>query len=364
MRKLLPAIVALVLVAGLTAVLAPNWQVALRAEKSRTPAPSQPSAIAVEAAPAIATVYQEDLRSVGSLMSDESVQIASEIAGRIASFEFTEGQPVTAGDALIKLDDALAKAELMDAQARFELARSNRERAQALSKSGYVTGRAHDEAKADFETTQAALELAKVKLAKHIIRAPFDGIIGLRNASVGAYVSTGTSIVNLEKIDVLKIEFKLPEGALTQITMGQSVEVEVDALPGRTFSAEIYAVNPMVDVNGRALHVRARMKNPNLMLRPGLFARVTVKGRESREVVVVPESAIVLRAGEAFVYVIENGKAVETKVTLGKREAGKVQVISGLHGDAIVVVAGQLRLRNGVAVEVVQSPSPAELEKS
>src|SRR5690606_746814 len=211
---------------------------------------------------------------------------------RIASFEFKEGQPVSAGDPLIKLDDSLAQAELVDAKARFELARANRERARKLSTSGYTTEQAHDEADAAFETARAALELATVKLDKHTIRAPFDGIIGLRNASVGAYVSIGTPIVNLEKIDVLKLDFKLPEAALTQITTGQRVLVEVDAVPNRTFPAEIYAISPMLDVNGRALHVRARMKNPDLLLRPGLFARVTVKGRETREVVLVPESAI------------------------------------------------------------------------
>lgn len=363
MRKLLLAILALVIAAGGAVLLVPDWQAKLHAEKSPKPAP-QAHAVSVEVAPAISAVYQEDLRSVGSLMSDESVQVASEIGGRISGFEFTEGQPVSAGDALIKLDDSLAQAELVDTKARHELARANRNRARTLSKSGYTTEKAHDEADAAFETSRAALELATVKLDKHTIRAPFDGVIGLRNASVGAYVSIGTPIVNLEKIDVLKLDFKLPEAALTQITTGQGVLVEVDAVPGRTFPAEIYAISPMLDVNGRALHVRARMKNPNLLLRPGLFARVTVKGRETREVVLVPESAIVPRGGETFVYVIEGGKAVETRVTLGKREDGKVQILSGLQADSTVVVAGQLKLRNGVEVDVVQSQTTRQLEKS
>ena len=120
----------------------------------------------------------------------------------------------------------------------------------------------------------------------------------------------------------------------------------------------------MVDVNGRALHVRARMENPDLLLRPGLFARITVKGRETREVVAVPESAIVPRGGESFVYVIQGGKAVESKVTLGKRENGTVQVLSGLSAGSTVVVAGQLKLRDGATVEVVQTVSGPELEKS
>lgn len=364
MRKLWPVIFVLLIAVGLAVVLVPGWQKALRAEKGPQPAPAQARAVAVEVASAISAVYQEDLRSVGSLMSDESVQVASEIAGRIESFKFAEGQSVSAGDELVKLDDALARAELVDAQARFELAQANLERARTLSKNGHMTERANDEAKAAFETARAAVELANVRLAKHKILAPFDGIVGLRNASVGAYVSIGTPIVNLEKIDVLKLDFKLPEAALTQISPGQSVTVEVDAIPGRTFSAEIYAINPMMDVNGRALHVRARMANPDLILRPGLFARVTVKGRESRNVVMVPESAVVPRAGESFVYMIQGGKAVETKVTLGRRTSGMVQILSGLEANTTVVVAGQLKLSNGSAVEIVQTQSPTALEKS
>lgn len=366
MRKLLLAFSALVLSTGLAVVLVPDWQIPPRAEKGRQAAPSKTgaSAVAVEADFARAAVYNEDLRSVGSLMSDESVQVASEIAGRIESLAFQEGQPVKAGDVLVKLDDALARAEVDDVKARLELARANRDRANTLSKQGHVSERVHDEAGANFEIARAAMELAAVKLSKHTIKAPFDGIVGLRNASVGAYVSIGTPIVNLEKIDVLKIDFKLPESALTQISTGQSVTVEVDALPGRTFSAQVYAISPMVDVNGRALHIRARMANPDLLLRPGLFARIVVKGRESREVVTVPESAIVPRGGESFVYIIEGGKAVERKVTLGKREGGNVQILSGLAARSMVVVAGQLKLRDGVAVEVVQSQSRSELEKS
>jgi len=363
MRKLLLAVLALVLATGLAIVLAPQWQAALRAEKGHQATPSQARAVAVEAAPASTAVYQDDLRAIGSLMSDESVQIASEISGRIESFAFSEGQPVRAGEEIFRLDDALARAELTDAKARYDLASANRERARTLSKNGHVSERAQDEANANYEIARAALELASVKLEKHVIKAPFGGIVGLRSVSVGAYVSIGTPIVNLEKIDVLKVDFKLPESALTQIDTGQSVAVEVDAVPERTFSAEIYAINPMVDINGRALHVRARMPNPDLVLRPGLFARILVKGRESRQVVQVPESAIVPRGGESFIYVIEGGKAVETKVTLGKRDSGKVQVLSGIGADATVVVAGQLKLRNGVAVEVVQTQNRPGLEK-
>jgi membrane fusion protein (multidrug efflux system) len=366
MRKGIVLIAAIAGIGALALAASPGMRGAIGAEKTTKAAPkaAAPGAVTVEATTARLSIQRSDMRAVGSLASDESVQIAAEIAGRIAHFAFKEGQSVAAGADLISLDDALARAEVADAKARFDLAYANRERARQLSKTGNVTERAQDEAVANLETSRAALELANVRLSKHYIKAPFAGMVGLRKVSVGAYVSVGSPIVNLEKIDVLKVNFKLPEMVLADISIGQKVDVEVDALPGRTFSAEIYAIDPQVDVNGRALQIRARMDNPDLVLRPGLFARILVKGRTTREVVSVPESAIVPRGGDMYVYQVQDGKAVEAKVTLGQRGDGMVQITSGLSPNAVVVVAGQLKLRNGAVVEVVQAPQPARPEKN
>jgi membrane fusion protein (multidrug efflux system) len=315
--------------------------------------------VSVEAATATATSSSTDLRAIGSLQSDESVQIASEIAGRVTALPFSEGGTVKAGDVLVKLDDALVQAEVSDTQARYELATGNLGRANTLAKSGNVTERARDEATANSETARAALELAKVRLSKHIIRAPFSGVVGIRKVSPGAYVAIGQPIVNIEKIDTLKVEFKLPELFLSQIKVGQEVEVEVDALPGRTFPGTIYAIDPQVDVNGRALAIRAKLPNPDLVLRPGLFVRIVVKGVAKRSVLVVPESAIVPRGADKIVFSVENGKAIETKVTLGARKDGRVEVLDGLKPDAVVVTAGQQKLKNGSSVEFVAgAPAP------
>ncbi len=366
MRKQVLIGIALLAVGAAAIAMVPDWKATLRAEKlppgkAKTVAPA---AVSVEAIAVKAATYRTDLRAVGGLASDESVQVSSEIAGRIASFAFSEGQPVAEGVDLIKLDDALARAEVADAQARFDLAQANRERARALSRTGNVTERAQDEAIANLGTARAALDLATVRLSKHVIKAPFAGVVGLRNASVGAFVSVGTAVVNLEKIDYLKVNFKLPEAALTQVRIGQSVEVEVDAVPGRKFSAEIYAIDPQVDVNGRALQIRARMPNPDLLLRPGLFARILVMGQTSRDVVVVPESAIVPRGNDMIIYQIRDGKAHEVRVTLGRRANGEVQILSGVEPDSIVVTAGQLKLRNGTTVEVVQRQAQASEDRS
>lgn len=314
--------------------------------------------VPVETAVSRAEKRTTDIPAVGNLRSDENVQIAPEVAGRIANIAFEEGEAVKQDDVLIRLDDALARAELAETEARFNLAKANFDRAETLTKSRNIAERAYDEARANFESARAAVELARVRVDKHEIRAPFPGVVGIRMHSVGAFVSIGTTIVNLEKIDVLKVDFKVPEIFYADVHVGQSIEVTADALPGRTFSAEIYAINPLVDVNGRALQVRARLANPDLVLRPGLFARVSVKGKQAREVVLVPESALVPRGGETFVYRVEGGKAVESKINIGGRLAGEVEIIEGLDSGATIVVAGHQRLRDGVAVDVVMAAPP------
>jgi membrane fusion protein (multidrug efflux system) len=337
-----------VVVSRLEAKLAEPAAQADGARRSQPPSP-------VEVATTRVATATRDIEAVGSLLSDESVEIASEIAGRVAEISFKEGQPVEEGATLVKLDDRLARAEVDDAKARFDLAAANNERAKALSQRGHVAGRAADEAVSNFETAQAALELARVRLSKHELKAPFSGVVGTRRVSPGAYLSAGAPIVNLEKIDTLKVDFKVPETFLGDVAVGQDIELTVDALPRRTFQGEIYAINPQVDVNGRSLQIRARIANPERVLRPGLFARIRVRGLEERSVVMVPESAIVPRGGESFIYRVENGRVVEEKVTLGERRNAEVEIVGGLEGAAVVVTAGQQRLRDGAEVEVVSA---------
>jgi membrane fusion protein (multidrug efflux system) len=332
-------------------------QPASSASPGQTPqpaaAPSRPG-LPVETAKARPVRSTQEIRTIGSLQSAESVKVAAEVPGRVAEILFREGQPVKADEVLVKLDDDLARAELADAQARQKLAEANLGRANQLARTGSGTERARDEAVAASETGRAAVELARAKLDKHTIRAPFAGLAGLRGLSVGAFVNTGTEVANIESIDPIKVDFSVPETLLTDVRVGQSVEITLDALPGRSLTGTIYAIAPVVDVNGRSLRVRARLPNPDGILRPGLFARIVVKGGE-QEVVMIPESAVTPRDRDFLVFRIENGRAVETKVELGARKAGEVEIRKGLSADTVVVTAGQQRLRNGSAVAVVAS---------
>jgi membrane fusion protein (multidrug efflux system) len=327
-----------------------------RGERGRSGERGQGRAVPVEVAVARKATATDDLWSIGSLRSDESVQVSSEVTGRIAEITFKEGEQVKAGAVLVKLDDALAKAEVADAKARLELAQANFERAQNLSRSGSGTERALDEATAALGTSRATLALAETRLSKLSITAPFDGRVGLRDMSIGAYATPGALMVNLEKIDELKVDFRVAETVLSQVSVGQEVEVRVDAFRDKTYPGTIYAIDPHVDVNGRSLRIRARLANPEQVLRPGLFARVIIKGLEERDVVRIPESAVVPSGQDKLVYSIVGGKAKENKVTTGRRRAGEVEVLTGIEEGTQVVVSGQTRLREGAAVEVIGLP--------
>jgi membrane fusion protein (multidrug efflux system) len=298
----------------------------------------------------------DDLWSVGSLRSDESVQISTEVAGRIAEILFIEGGDVKAGDVLIKLDDALATADVADARANLTLAQSNFDRAHSLSRSGSGTERVLDESTAALDRARSAVQLAETRLSKLSITAPFPGRMGLRMLSVGAYATPGQPMVNLEKIDQLKLDFRVPETVLTQVSKDQDVELRVDAFPERVFPGRVYAIDPQVDVNGRSLRIRARIENPNLALRPGLFARVIIKGLEERQVVRVPESAVVARGDDRIVFSIVGGKAKENKVSIGRLRAGAIEILQGIEEGTQVIVAGQMNLRDGAPVEIVAGP--------
>jgi membrane fusion protein (multidrug efflux system) len=340
-----------------------HWREAIFGEaRARDEAPKparQAAALPVETVKPRQGKSTSDIEAVGGLQSDESVVVSSEIAGRVSEILFKEGGEVAAGTTLVKLDGSLTEAELADARARLDLAESNYKRTNQLAKGGNATQRANDEAFAGLATARAAVTLIEARFDKLSIRAPFPGVLGIRKVSVGAYLSPGAQIVNLEKIDTLKVDFKVPEIHLAQVSVGQTIELTVDALPGRVFTGTIYAIDPMVDVNGRALTIRARLPNPGLVLRPGLFARIIIKGETREDVVFIPEEAIVPRGKDTLVYRVVNGKAVETKVQLGLRKAGEVEILKGLDPDTTVVTAGQLRLRDGVSVEVVAN-SPRE----
>ena len=312
----------------------------------------------VEVAAASIKPMSDDISAIGTLMSDESVQIAPETSGRIAEITFKEGDKVEAGTVLITLDAGLIGALLDDTRARLKLAQASYDRLSTLRKSGNAAQSTLDTATSELAVAQAAYNLAQTQHDKLSIRAPFPGVLGFRTISPGAYVTAGTPLVNLEKIDQLKVTFSIPEIFLERVSVGQEIDITADALAGVKFTGKIYAIDPAIDINGRAIKVRAMLDNRDGHLRPGLLARITVKGA-TRDAVTVPESALVPRGNDLLVYKTDNGKALETRVRTGRRESGFVEIIEGVSEGEQVVTAGQQRLHDGATVEIVTSRQAA-----
>ncbi len=240
--------------------------------------------VMVEAITAATAPMPQSITAVGSSRSDESVTLRPEVAGRVNAIGFQEGRPVGKGAMLVRLDPAINEAEVLQAKANLTLAKAKYDRAVDLQKQGFISGQAKDEAENNLKVMEASVALAAARLAKTEIRAPFSGLIGLRSISVGDYVKEGQDMVNLEAIDPLKVDFRVPEVYLKQVQVGQKLEVSLDALPGRKYEGTVSAINPLVDAAGRAIVIRAQVRNADTALRPGMFARVRLldQGRSRR----------------------------------------------------------------------------------
>lgn len=318
---------------------------------------------AVEAAEVRVGPVEITTEAVGTLLSNESVMLQPEVTGRVVGINFEEGRPVRLGQILIELDSSIERAQLAQEEADLALAQSNFDRARDLRRSNAGTQRALDEAQAQLRTAESAIELAKARLAKLTLTAPFDAVAGLRRISVGDLVTAGTDIVNLEQVRPLKVDFSVPEIFLPKVGNGQKIAVLVDAFPGEVFEGTVFAINPLLSEAGRALIVRALIDNTEVRLRPGLFARVTLTLSESADAVWVAEQAVVPEAGKQFAFkVVDGGEgkpkvARRVEVALGQRRPGEVQVTAGLAPGDLVVVAGVQKVRNDAPV-TVQAPSP------
>ncbi|TXG87123.1 MAG: efflux RND transporter periplasmic adaptor subunit [Rhodocyclaceae bacterium] len=313
---------------------------------------------AVEVAKVTTARLALDAAAVGSLRSNESVTLRPETAGRIATIGFKDGVAVAKGTLLVALDAATQAAELEQARANRELARSTQQRNQELFEKKFISKQALDASAATLRVQEAAVALAEARLGKTQIRAPFAGVIGIRSVSIGDYVKEGQDLINLEDIATLKVDFRLPEATLPQLKLGQPLEVSVDALPGEKFTATLDAVDPLVDAGGRSVSLRARLDNKAGTLRPGMFVRVRLALAEKADALMLPEQALVPDPAGAFVYRVVEGKAEKVKVRTGVRREAQVEIVEGLAAGDVVVSAGQLKLRPGAPVRDVAAPPP------
>ncbi len=317
--------------------------------------------VAVEAVTVRQMALRDDAEAVGSLRSRQSVMLRPEVGGRITQLNFRDGQRVQRGQVLVQFDDQLPRAQIQQSQAELSIAQANHKRNQELVAQSFISQRSVDESAANLEVAQAKLALAQATAQRLKIVAPFDGIAGIRGVNVGDYLKDGADIVNIEDLDAVYVDFRLPERLQSKVRPGQAAQIAFDALPGARYAAVVQAISPQIDADGRAIAVRGCIDNRRLQLRPGMFARVTTVFSERSDARVVPEEAIVPDGTSPYVLKVVEGKEPGSKVTrrtpvkLGARSPGWVEVVDGLGTGDLVVTAGQQRIRkDGTEVRVVE----------
>jgi membrane fusion protein, multidrug efflux system len=328
------------------------------AAQQAAPAP-KPSGLPVKAEAVTVGKVVDEITAVGSLLAEESVMIRPEIDGRIVGLHFQEGQAVSAGQRLVTIDSSEYEAQLAAVEADLRTEQQRFERTQELFQQKFISKEALDVQRGSVERLKARVDEARARVAKTVIRAPFAGIAGLREVSPGAYVKAGANIVPLESVGSIKADFRVPEVFLSKVSRNQEVALRLDAYPGEEFRGRVYAIQPMVEETTRTVLMRARVPNKGYKLKPGMFARVVLTLESRAAAITVPEQALWPQGQENFVFRVIDGKAQLTKVILGKRAPGMVEVTQGLSVGDVVVTEGQIKLRDGAPVMVMGAPQPA-----
>ncbi|MDH3863879.1 MAG: efflux RND transporter periplasmic adaptor subunit [Gammaproteobacteria bacterium] len=295
---------------------------------------------------------ESSVKAVGTLTAEASATLRAEVPGQIMAVHFREGQPLEKGAKLYSLEATVLEAEVNEARANANRSEAALKRAQDLHTKELISGTDYDTARANYDVDVARLRSSQAKLSKTVIRAPFDGFVGLRRINIGDYATIGQELVDVVQLDPLRVDFSIPETLLPIVQPGLPVSVTFDAYPGEKFGGSIIAVAPKSDVRGHSLEVRASLPNDELKLRPGLFVRVTVSLGVKQDTIVIPEQAIWPIGQDKTVYVVVDGKAQQRIVELGARQPGAVEIIAGLEAGEIVVTAGQMKLYEGAAVRL------------
>lgn len=310
---------------------------------------------------AAAQVKQEDwiptLRAVGSLVATNGIDVAAEVGGIVKEIVFTSGEHVEQGTILIHLDDTVDRAALDALRADRRLAEIKFNRQKDLLKKKVTSISEYDASKASFEAASARVAEQEAIIDKKVIRAPFSGLLGIREVDIGQYLEPGTRIVGLEALDPIHVDYTLPERYLHQVAVGQKVELKLEALPGEIFHGNVSAIDAGVNQATRTLKIRATLTNTEQRLRPGMFAEVHTLQAESQQVLTVPRTAISYNTYGDFVYLItqqEGGPLMvkRQQVISGKSRGGYVEIKEGLQPGNRVVRAGLVKLRDGMPIRI------------
>lgn len=289
----------------------------------------------------------------GKLMPDEEVDLSFEASGKIIDINFTEGSSVKKGQLLAKVNDSQLQAQLARLEAQMPLAEDRVFRQNALLQRDAVSKEAYEQVKTELATLHADIENVKASIAMTELRAPFDGVIGLRQVSTGAYASPTTVIAKLTKITPLKVEFAVPERYARQIRKGTNLTFKIEGKL-EEFKAQVYATESSIDPETHTLTVRAIYPNHNGLLLPGRYADVSLKQEEISDAIAIPSEAIVPEMGKNKVFVYRSGKAYPVDVEIGIRTESEIQIVKGLSAGDTILTSGTLQLRTGMPVAIDQ----------
>jgi membrane fusion protein, multidrug efflux system len=313
------------------------------------PDASQDGAITVVTSEVAMRPMGVELEAVGTAAANESVDITSEVSKKVSAIRFDEGSFVRRDAVLVELDSDEARAAVAEAEATVVDSESRFGRSRELFARAALSQAELDQLEATLKAARARLEAARARLADTVIRAGFDGRTGFRRVSVGQLVGPNTVITTLDDVSVIKLNFTVPETSLSLIQKGLPVTAQTPAVPSKQFRGEVSDLDSRVDPVTRSITVRARIPNPDGVLRPGMFMTVSLRG-EPVPTIVVPESAIVPEQGRTFVFVVRDAKAERREVQVGRRRPGEVQIASGLEEGAHVVIEGTQNIRDGMPV--------------
>jgi membrane fusion protein (multidrug efflux system) len=301
----------------------------------------------------------QKLEALGNARANESVDISSKTSNIVTAVRFRDGERVRAGQVLVQLDDASARADVAAAQAAVTESESQYNRSRELLSTQALSKSSFDQLEATLKANRARLQSANARLEDTVIRAPFSGRVGLRRVSVGTLISPGNVITTLDDTSIIKLDFSVPETYVATLREGLTVRATAPAFPGRSFTGKVASIDSRVDVNTRSVIVRALLANDDGALKAGMFLNVAL-ARDERETLVIPEEALTPEAEKQYVFVVADGKAARREVRIGGRSPGNVEILAGLEAGERVIVEGTQKVRNGASVIAIDRVADAD----
>jgi membrane fusion protein (multidrug efflux system) len=297
----------------------------------------------------IPTRLSDLINQSGTLRPDEEVDLSFETSGKIVEINFTEGTRVKKGDLLAKINDQPLQAQLEKLEAQLKMAEAKEFRQRSLLNKDAISQESYDQVQTDVQTIKADINLIKANISQTELRAPFDGIIGLRYVSEGSFTTTSTKIAKLIKISPIKLEFSISEKYASEIKIGYPITFKIVG-NNQVFTASVYAIDPKIDLDTRTVVLRALYQNKNEELRPGTFAGVTLELSKIDNAIAIPTEALIPQMDGEQVFIYKNGKAQSIKVNTGLRTASQIQITDGLNFGDTLITSGIMQLRQNLPI--------------